>query len=269
MFFFDTHTHITKARHMTAETYLKEASAAGVIGIFDAGIRPDDFEKRYQTTQRALKDADLHDDFVLLYGAAAAPHHSSGWTSSVLDDLESLLKSYPAEIPVVGEIGLEYFQLDNKDEQKKLFASQLEIAAAYGKPVELHIRDAFADAREIAGSHLRVDGRPEGTVHCFTGTKEDARRFLDLGYMISFSGIVTFGKSKELKDVLRYVPSDRILVETDSPWLSPDPHRGQKNDSSRIPVIVRYMASERQETEKGFAEQVYKNSLNFFGLLSS
>jgi len=255
--FFDTHTHITKCQHLTAAEYLKKAAEAGVTAIFDAGVWPDDFNDRFKEITAAAAEVAGPQ---IYFGIAAAPHNSPGWDKSIIDEIDAIITEYGGHIKAIGEIGLEYHNLTNKTEQKELFRTQLELAAKWQKPVTLHIREAFADAYELARTARRNDGKPEGIVHCFTGDKTAARRFLDLGYMLSFSGILTYNNSGSVQEALKYAPLERLLVETDSPWLTPQPVRKEKNDSSFIVHTINKIVELKKEDEKTVTAQLFKNS---------
>ena len=141
------------------------------------------------------------------------------------------------EVAAIGEIGLDYFYSHSPHElQRQAFRRQLELAEKLQLPVEIHTRDAEADTLEILRD---FKGRVSGLIHCFTGTQNLAAGALDLGFDISISGVVTFKKAQELKDVVKTLPIDRIHVETDAPFLAPMPHRGKKN----VPAFVVHTAA--------------------------
>jgi TatD DNase family protein len=133
----------------------------------------------------------------------------------------------------VGEIGLDYhYDLSPKAVQREVFAGHVDLAIQRGLPVIIHTREAFDDT--LAVLREAGQGRVRGIVHCFTGTRDEARRILDNGFFISLAGILTFPKATELKDVGRFVPADRLLVETDAPFLAPVPHRGKRNEPAWV-----------------------------------
>jgi len=137
----------------------------------------------------------------------------------------------------VGETGLDYYYSHSPhDVQRRVFTQFIHMARKTGLPIVVHERDAAKDAAEL----LRCEGSAElrGVIHCFTGNYEAARAYLDLGFYLSFTGIITFKNAESLRDVVRKVPLDRMLVETDSPFLTPVPHRGKRNE----PAFVRFVA---------------------------
>jgi len=170
----------------------------------------------------------------------------------------------------VGEIGLDYFYAKKSaTEQKKLFEKNLELALQFQKPVVVHSRDADEDTLAILTDFSKAwKGRSDalGVLHCFTRGKDQARALLDLGFMISFSGIVTFARADSLRDVVSYVPDDRLLIETDSPYLAPIPHRGKQNEPSFVFHIAKQLAELRENPLELIASLTTKNAHHLFAL---
>ena len=140
----------------------------------------------------------------------------------------------------MGECGLDYFyEHSPRDAQREAFAAQIALAHRHGLPLVVHARDAWDDLFDVLSS----EGVPERTVlHCFTGGPDDARRCLDAGMLLSFSGIVTFKNAEPVRDAARLCPLDRLMVETDSPFLAPVPHRGQRNEPGFVPLVGAFVA---------------------------
>lgn len=251
--YFDTHAHLTLCEDfISLEAHLAEARREGLRRILDPGLHPDDF------AERKKKLAGFPE---VLLGAALAPHHTAKSTDSDLQKLEELLKT--EKIAALSEIGLEYFHLkDNHPEQRKIFAAQLDLAKRYRLPVFLHIRDAYDDAHAV----VKNSGHQRGAVHCFTGSLSDARHFLNEGFFISFSGIVTFKSAHELQEVARWVPLDRMLTETDAPYLAPVPMRGKKNISPYVRHTNQFLAELRGIPLETFNAQVWMNAEKLLGL---
>ena len=245
---FDTHSHLTLCeKHIDIETHLKECKAINVKYILDPGIDPFDFEER----EKKLK---VHESVFL--GVAIAPHISNKVNSHHFDQLEFILKSGKAS--AISEIGLEYFHLkDNHPYQKELFFNQLTLAKKYNLPVFLHIRDAMKDAIDI----VKTADIEKGVVHCFTGDKQEAKKFLDLGFYLSFSGIVTFKNARAIQESASYTPIEKMLTETDSPYLSPIPHRGKPNKSPHIVHTHDFLANLKHLPRDKFDKQVWLNAL--------
>jgi TatD DNase family protein len=160
----------------------------------------------------------------------------------------------------VGEIGLDYhYDFAARDVQREVFAAQLALAQQLGRPVIIHTREATDDTFDI----LAQAGALRGVFHCFTGDAAMARRALDIGFFLSFSGILTFPKAESIREAARLVPDDRLLVETDSPYLAPVPFRGQRNEPAHVTRVVDALAALRGGTPSAMAE---RTSLNFTGL---
>ncbi|WP_322168578.1 TatD family hydrolase [Acutalibacter caecimuris] len=163
----------------------------------------------------------------------------------------------------VGEIGLDYHWKDTapRDRQIQVFTAQLELANQMGFPVCVHDRDAHSDVLEL----LRLY-RPQGVVHCFSGSVEMARAIVDLGMYIGIGGAVTFKNARKITEVARAIPLDRLLLETDAPYMAPDPHRGTRNDSTYIPLIAEKIAQLRGETTRSILEAANGNLRRLFRL---
>jgi TatD DNase family protein len=172
--------------------------------------------------------------------------------------------SHPRVI-AIGECGLDYFY-DNsgRDAQKDRFEAHIDASRQSGLPLVVHTRNAEEDTAEILARAVR-EGGVTGVLHCFTGTANLARKALDLGFYISLSGIVTFKNAKELQETASWLPSDRMLVETDSPFLAPVPHRGQTCEPAFVADTARFVAELRSEPPEALAEST---TANFFRLFS-
>ena len=165
----------------------------------------------------------------------------------------------------IGEIGLDYYWDEpERDIQKKWFIEQLKFASQVKKPVNIHSRDAFADTLDIMKSCGAED--IGGIIHCFSYGVDCARQFLDMGFYLGIGGVVTFKNGKKLKEVVEYAPLDRIVLETDCPYLSPEPNRGKRNDSANI----RYVAEKIAEIKNISAEEVIRitadNACDVYGI---
>lgn len=192
--------------------------------------------------------ATAHDNFWCSVGVHP---DNEGVREPSVDDLVAL--SARPRVVAIGETGLDYYRLggrsvDDMAWQRERFRVHIRAARATGKPLVVHTRSASADTLAI----LREEGRGEaaGVFHCFTETAEVARAALDLGFYISFSGILTFRNAEDLRQVARFVPLDRLLIETDSPYLAPVPHRGKPNQPAYVPFVAQQLAQLRQ-TEVG------------------
>ena len=196
------------------------------------------------------------------------PHEASSGTAAIRAQLEglgpNLMPRSSGSVVAVGECGLDYFYEHSPRELQRLaFAEQIALAKQFALTLVVHTRDAWDETFEI----LRGEGVPERTViHCFTGGVEEARACLDLGCHVSFSGIVTFKTAEALREAARFVPDDRILVETDAPFLAPVPHRGQRNEPAWVAVVGEAVAALRDTSVEEFATLTVENTARVFQL---
>ena len=163
----------------------------------------------------------------------------------------------------VGEIGLDYhYDFSPRDVQQQVFREQIQLAGRLRLPIVIHTREAEADTFRI----LDEEGARDigGVFHCFTGDREMAKRCLDIGFYVSLAGIVTFPRALELKEVARMVPLDRLLVETDSPFLAPVPHRGKRNEPAHVARVAEVIAELRGTTTEAIAEATERNHVRLF-----
>lgn len=168
------------------------------------------------------------------------------------------------EVIAIGECGLDYYHQDGLDRslQKKYFAAQIDMACEHQLPLVVHTRQARNDTIDVLRSCGHGDAR--GVLHCFTESKEMAKHALDLGFFISFSGIITFKNALELQEVVKYVPLDRLLVETDSPYLAPVPFRGKQNQPAYVVEVARKVADLKQVSFDQVCEQTTMNTKDLF-----
>lgn len=192
------------------------------------------------------------------FAAAIHPHRAGAYAGGP-DAAVGLTRAAVASSAAVavGEIGLDYhYDLAPRDVQRQVFAGQVQLASELRKPVIIHAREAAEDTLAVlkeAGAGVR------GVMHCFTGTVDEARHALDLGFYISLAGIVTFPKAGALRDVARLVPGDRLLVETDAPFLAPVPHRGKRNEPAWVVETLRVVAELRGVETTELAAQISEN----------
>lgn len=194
------------------------------------------------------------------------PHEATSDLAPVARLLEEKVTADrpPGSVVAVGECGLDYFyEHSPRHVQKTAFAEQISLAKRFGLALVVHTRDAWDDTVDI----LTAEGVPDGTViHCFTGGTEDARRMLDLGAHLSFSGIVTFKNAAEIREAARLCPTDRLLVETDSPFLAPAPHRGHPNEPAFVAIVGAAIAKLRDVGESELAVSSSANAARVFRL---
>ncbi len=252
MEFFDTHAHYDDDRFQEdRDTLLPRLYDSGVRFILNPGV---DLASSRFVCQLAEK-------YPFLYaGIGFYPHNTSGMTPEDLDNL-ALLARQNRKVRAIGEIGLDYHYDDTpRDVQKTWFRAQMELAQSLDLPVIIHDREAHEDCLRIVKEFPRV----RGVFHCFSGSLELARELWKLGYSCSFTGSITFKNAKKLPEVVRHCPQDRIMLETDAPYLTPVPHRGKRNDSGYLPWICQAAASFRDCAPEALAALTVENGLRFF-----
>ncbi|MCU1504765.1 MAG: putative deoxyribonuclease [Ilumatobacteraceae bacterium] len=227
----DSHCHLFDTRGVDPAEVIAAARAAGVDTMINVGCDA-------ATTAEAIAIAALHDGVHATAGLH--PHEAVHGVGSIVDYVDDPL------VVAIGECGLDYFyERSPRGVQRLAFAEQIEIANELGMPLVVHSRDAWDDTLDV----LVGAGVPERTVfHCFTGGPDEARRCLDVGAFLSFSGIVTFTTADDLRAAARLCPDDRLLAETDSPYLAPVPHRGRTNQPAYVTDVVAKLAEVRGTT---------------------
>ncbi len=194
--------------------------------------------------------------------AGVHPHHAGTASDDVLREIEALTRR--ERVVAWGEIGLDYYyDYSPRDVQRDAFHRQLERACALDLPVIVHSRDAEPDTADLLAAFA---GRIRGVLHCFTGTAALAEAALDVGLHISFSGILTFPKAQDIRDVAATVPLDRLLVETDAPYLAPKPHRGQRCEPAHVVHTAEVLAGLRGLTVEDIGERTTMNAERLFGI---
>lgn len=250
---FDSHCHLDdEAFAVDREAVLARARAAGIRGIVTVGTS-------LLSSRRALALAEEHAD---VYAAVAIhPHDASDATVEAMTDLESLAR-HP-RVVAIGETGLDYYRdFAPRDIQAQAFRAHLALARRLNLPVIIHNRDAHLDGMRI----LADEAPPRVIMHCFSGSLEIARRCLDRGYFLGLGGPLTYRNARRALEVAAYVPPDRLLLETDAPYLPPEPHRGRRNEPSYLPLIAWAAAHARGVAPGTVAEITTNNAREAFGL---
>lgn len=252
----DAHCHLEPKDFPDPVAVISRARSAGVVHAVVVGLlqRPGDFGA-------ALELARHHPDF-LSATMGIHPHDVAVATAHDWDMLEA--RCAGPEVKAVGETGLDYFyQHSPREAQLEGFRRHCRLARATKKPLVVHVRDAHDDCLEVLEGE-RVD---RVVIHCFTGDTAAARRYLDLGCFLSVAGVVTYKKSDALQDAVRFAPVDRLMVETDSPYLAPAPFRGTwPNEPSRVAETAKKVAALKGVDPEGLALACAKNATAFFGL---
>ncbi|HKL47327.1 MAG TPA: TatD family hydrolase [Candidatus Izemoplasmatales bacterium] len=251
----DSHVHLNDEQLFTKiETLLDKAQAAGVVAYVVVGY---DIE----SSKLAIELANMYESIYALIGIH--PSEASYVKDSDIDWLERNL-SHP-KVKGIGEIGLDYhWDKQFMDQQKDLFIKQIKLANQHKVPISIHMRDATEDTYEILKTHKDKD--LTGVMHCYSGSKESMKQFLDLNMYISLAGPVTFKNAHTPKDVAKHVPLNRLLVETDSPYLSPVPYRGKQNQPRNVEFIAKEIAKIRGISFQEVSEKTYQNTVELFDL---
>lgn len=200
---------------------------------------------------------------VVRFATGVHPHSAGSYAGRVEASVETTRTHAAAfEACGIGEIGLDYhYDFAPREVQQAVFAAQLALARERRLPVIIHTREATDDTFAI----LKGVAGIQGVFHCFTGDTAMARRALDIGFYLSYAGIVTFPKASELRDTLKVVPVDRLLIETDSPYLAPVPHRGKRNEPAYVGRVLESLAAVRGEAAADLEAQVTDNFVRLFG----
>ncbi len=250
--FVDTHAHLTSEQILpVVEDVLARAKEKGISKIVNIC-----------TDETSLKEGLLlRDNYPWIFNAAATtPHDVELEGASFFPLVERCTAE--GKLIAIGETGLDYFyEHSNRKEQQKYLSLYFSLATQTKLPLIFHCRDAFDDLFSMADQEYRGFS---AVLHCFTGTLEEAKAVLDRGWYLSLSGIVTFKKSESLREVAEYVPLDRLLIETDSPYLAPQSHRGKLNEPAYLPETAQIIAHARGISLEKLASSIHENAEAFF-----
>ena len=248
----DSHAHLTSLED--PEGAIHRAEENGVKRIISISSDLD-------SAQSTLAITEKHNNIYATVGVH--PHAAKTTSGEIIAEFEKLAKK--PEVVAIGETGLDYYYMNSEKEvQINSLIEHIGLARRTLLPLVIHVRDADQDLTEI----LRTENISErtGVIHCFTGNYETAKSYLDLGFYISFSGIITFKKSDEIREAAKTIPGDRILIETDSPYLAPVPHRGKKNEPAYVRYIAETIADVRGMSFEEIAEVTSANADSLFQL---
>lgn len=253
----DSHCHLDDSQFdPDRDAVIERARAAGLkyMLAIGTGNGPPDLEA-------AIRLAELYPEIFATVGVH--PNDAPKATPGTFEELENLLKHPKAK--AVGEIGLDDHWGVPKEVQRPIFIRQLELAASLNMPVVIHTRDAWADTIETLRTHWAPTGLP-CIMHCFTGNAEQARECLDLGFHLAFGGVATFPKAADIREAARIAPIDRLLLETDSPYLAPAPHRGKRNEPAFVVHVAKTIADSRGISVDELAAATTRNFEHVFRL---
>ena len=250
---FDSHCHLTDEKFAGEVTQVIErARANGVLRLVTISSDPDD-------TERALKIARAHENVWVTAGIH--PHAVANYGKDAISQVADLAEN--DEVVAIGETGLDYYY-DNapRGMQRQALRRHVELAADLALPLVIHSRDADHDTIALI---REVEGEVFGVLHCFDGDVDLLDAAIQAGWMVSFSGLITF-KNYDKEGLVRAVPPDQLLIETDSPYLAPAPNRGKRNEPAFVRSVAEELARLRGETFAQVAESTYHNASRFYGL---
>ncbi len=255
----DTHCHLTFEQLAgDIEAVVDRSRAAGVAVWITVGTDP----------QQNRKAVELANRFENMYAAVGIhPHDAKDVAAGTMNELKELAQS--EKVVAIGETGLDFhYDFSPRQDQRRVFEAQLEIARQMNLPVIIHCREAFDETIDILEQFIGLKGRLRGVVfHCFSGSAEQAKIVLDHGFYISFTGVVTFKNAEKTREAAKIVPADRLMLETDCPYMSPAPMRKQKiNEPALMIHTARFLAELKEMDPVDFAEAVTAASKSFFDL---
>jgi TatD DNase family protein len=259
----DTHCHLDFAWFQKdREQVIKRAKEAGLLWILNPGI---DLE----TNQAAIELANRYPDFISA-AVGIHPNYGKPWTQAILDTLKN--QAQAKSVVAIGEIGLDYYRQHTPvAQQRRMFKEQLALAAELSLPVIIHNRDSTQDLMRILSdwhAEFIQSGHPlakrPGVLHSYSADTETAHAAIEMNFFIGISGPVTFKNAPDRKSVTRSLPLEKLLLETDAPFLTPHPHRGQRNEPSYIPLIAEEIARLHNTNPKQVAEITFANSQFLF-----
>ena len=257
---FDSHSHYNDEKfNEDREQIIKETYEAGVTKFVCAGYNIDS----------SLFSLEMSKKYEFIYSICGiSPNdipQSEQQLWKDLDEISKIVKENKSKkLVAIGEIGLDYYwNKENKELQKQAFIKQIELANELKLPIVIHSRDASVDTLDIIRNN-KVE--KAGIFHCCQLNQELVRQALELGYYISFAGPITFKNSKNAPEIIKMVPMDRILIETDSPYLSPEPNRGKRNDCRNVKYIAQKIADVKGITIEEVAQKTYENAMRIFNI---
>jgi TatD DNase family protein len=257
MMLIETHCHLDYLKEASLQELLFKAREAGIGKIITIGVDPDNLDK--------ARDISLNNTEVY-YTQGIHPHDSKDATDKEFEKIST--RAQEPKMVAVGEIGLDYHYNNSPVEaQLKVFEQQLQIAVDQNLPVVVHTRDADEDTMSVL-KNFSTSLKKKGVIHSFTSGQKLAEWVLSEGFYLGFNGIVTFKKAENVQDVVRFTPLDRILLETDSPFLTPVPHRGKENAPHYLPYIAAKVAELKVVSLEEVKSIALKNSLSCFSKLN-
>lgn len=259
---FDTHAHYDdEAFDEDREVLLSSLAEQGIRHVIDIG----------STAESLVRVRSLADRYPFMYGALGLhPDEVGDLTPEVIETINEGLAD--PKIVAVGEIGLDYYwNVETKDTQIACFKKQIEIALRYKMPIIVHSRSAAADTMEVVAEYYGKGGSAaeldrKGIIHCYSYSPEQAKIYTEMGFFIGIGGVITFKNAKKLKQVVSETPIEKLVLETDSPYLAPEPYRGKRNSSAYLPYVVKAIADIKGMTEEDVERVTYTNAMALFAM---
>lgn len=255
----DTHVHLNFDAFQTdLEAVRSRWQQAGVVHLVHSCVEPSEFGSIQALAHRFPE---------LSFAVGLHPLDAAQWTDKTAEEVKFLACS-DSKVVAIGETGLDFYKAKDYEQQLRVFESQLEIASELNLPVIIHCRDAASEVRRVLQKWKELKGESvRGVMHCWGGTPTETEWFLELGFYISFSGTVTFKNAKQIQESVAMVRSDRLLVETDCPFLAPVPKRGERrNEPAYVHYVAEQVARLRGETLEVIASLTTQNACKLFGL---
>lgn len=253
----DTHVHLNFA---TFAPDLNEITArwreAGVGHLIHSCVEPGEYPQIRALVEQIPE---------LSFAIGLHPLDADRWTDDLGQQILDIARNDPRNV-AIGELGLDFFKADNPEQQKTVLLAQLKIAHQLDKPIIVHCREAAHALRDVFTTFWRDYSPLNGVMHCWNGSPEETQWFLDLGLHISFSGVVTFKKAENVQASAQMVPRDRLLIETDCPFLAPVPQRGKRNEPAYVRYVAEQVAQLRGISLETLAEQTTSNAAQLFRL---
>jgi len=252
---FDSHSHYNDEKFdMNREEIIKETLANGVSNFIIAGYNID-------SSKKAIEIAKKYEQIYTIAGIS--PNDVEDIKDNIeesISQIEQIAKD--KKVVAIGEIGLDYYwNKENKELQKEMFIKQIRVANKLDLPIVIHTRDAFIDTIEILKQNIV---NKKGIFHCCPLNQELVKEAVKLGYYISLSGVITFKNAKNVEEILNLIPEDKLLIETDSPYLSPEPFRGTRNNSMNVKYVAEKIAKLKNKTIEEIAELTNNNAKRIF-----
>lgn len=248
---FDTHAHYDSSQfNADRDAVLSVLPGQGVGLVVNPGCDLDS----------SRKAVEIAEQYPFVYAAVGVhPEDCGSWQDGDVDELRALA-AHP-RVVAIGEIGLDYYWKDNPRElQQRVFRAQLALAAELDLPVIVHDREAHGDSLAI----VKEFPQARGVFHCFSGSAEMARELVELGWMVSFTGVLTYKNARKAVEAAQAIPMDRLMIETDSPYMAPVPHRGERNHSGYVAHTCQRLAELKGITAEECARITWENGVNFF-----